>query len=144
MASIRSIFTLDTPYQEDAQKFISFLENNVPEFFSNVGGARYTVPHLLIRSTINEGRVNYQGAKHRKVWKDLANVINHIQPNTMYQNMHQAEIFKMIHDEAGGSYQRLINQIRKFITNFEDSDLQFNVVKYTYVDNYSKSGGYIK
>lgn len=141
MASLRSIFTLETPYNEEKEQYIRFLNNNVSEFFSNVGTTRYKVSYLEVKSTINVGRVNYQGAKHRKLWKQLSNIISHNQTNTKYQNMHQAEIFKMIHDDANGSYGRLMNLVRKFIADFEDSDLQFNVVKYGYQQNFNIRGG---
>lgn len=143
MASIRNLFILETPYEEDKEEFYEFMENNVQEFFSDVGNTRYTVPYLLVKSTINKGRRNYKGAKHREVWLQVSSMINYIQSNSKYNNMHKSEIFMMIHHQAGGSYERLMNVIQKFLEEWYSHDLQFNILKYTAIKKQAQLGRFI-
>lgn len=144
MASIRSIFNVQSPYKEDREKFYEFMERHAKPFFSNVGDVRFDVQYLLVRSVINEGRADYKGAKHRKVWLQLSDILRMGQTNSKYYEYHKAVISKMIIDESRGSYERLMNLIQKFIKDFYNSNVQFNVVKYQYQDNRLRSGKFIK
>lgn len=146
MASLNSIFSFGKGIsREEQQRFLKFIDNNVSELFSDVGNKRYHISNrLLVLSVINEGRVNYQGAKYRQIFKELSNSINTKQLNTKYQNLHMSEIFMMLHDSSNGSFRRLMNLVKKFLKNFEESDNEWNKVKYMYKENMESTGRFIK
>lgn len=145
MASLHAIFNFHPVIEEsEKKKFIDFIDYNVLELFSDVRNTRYDIDYLTMLSVTNENRPDYQGAKYRKVLLDFTRAIKSNQLNTKYQNMHMAEVFQMLHDGAKGSFIRLMNLIKKFNKDFQVSELQWNKVKYGYLENFEKIGRFVK
>lgn len=143
MASIENLFILETPYEEDKKEFYRFMNKHAQTFVSAMGNTRYRVPYLLVRSVVNDPKGTTKGAKHRYRWMWFSMILDtYDQPNSRYNNLHKMQICKMLIDESRGSYQRLMNLIKDFVDDFYNSDWQFNVVKYSYEDNYNRMGQY--
>lgn len=142
--SIRNIFILETPYEEDKEEFYDFMEKNAKKFFSEVGNVRYRVDYLRVKSVINKGRVGNVGARDRDKWQRLALNLNYKQRSkNNYQNYHKSVIPKMLIDQSGGSYIRLMNLIDQYLKDFDNSEWRFNVVKYTYQEQNKTSGNFV-
>lgn len=142
--SIRNIFILETPYEEDKEEFYKFMEKNAKGFFSSVGNVRYRVDYLRVKSVINKGRKNNVGAKDRVRWQELASNLNYKQRSkNNYQNYHKSVITKMLIDQSGGSYIKLMNLIDQYLKDFHKNDWKFNVVKYTYQEQNKTSGNFV-
>lgn len=137
MASMEYIFNLITPYEEEKERFIKFMNDNAKDLFSNVGNVRFDVPHLQIRSIINAN------GKYAKLITELNHIMNMTQDNSRYSTMHKQEIALMLITESKGSFQRLMNKIKIFIVDFNKQDYQFNVVKYSYQNQFTKKGVYL-
>lgn len=138
MASMESVFQLNTPYQDDKDQFYRFMNNNMEFLIPANMDINYEVDYLYVKSVINPAR-----GKALKTLLEFKQAFNHIQENTMYQNMHKSMILYMIHKESNGSFVKLINRLKKFINDFEYSDMQYNKVKYAYEANYLEKGRYL-
>lgn len=110
-------------YNEELKKdFQEVVNNNFKALFPEVTNT-YDINYVTARSIVS--------GKYREVMFDVLEIIeNGPLKHSPYKKFHASSWLKIIHNECGSSFVKLMNEFKKLDLQFNDEEISWNKVFY--------------